>query len=423
MGAGAKPLAPRPPLILHAWSDYVPATFVEPNSYLIEDPRFDSLNLVASLWDNGKAVDEYTIALNRRQSKNLVNPSFFFRLGNRITKGLRWWQFRRFCVDTSRQFGGALLHSHFGTTGCELGSVIEELQIPHVITLYGYDGSAALRDAKLVAKYRSMFRTATKIVVLCEEVKNRLLNLGCEPQKVAVWNMPAGVENYPYQARVPGKTVRLVMAARFAEAKGHKYLLEAMQILAREGQNIHLTLVGYGNLTETIRAQITELGLDAFITLIDNKLAVDFTSSYRQILEASDIYVLPSVRDRFGTDEAGPSLTMVCAQAAGLPVISTPFPGSEISVIEGKTGLFCREEDSASLADKIRYLINHPEKWNTLGKAGSELVNREFSEFGQMEKLVGIYQEALGISPPAPLAEKQLPLDLPVQEIGLHANT
>lgn len=390
----------RPPLVAHVWTDYVPDSFVEPHSHMVSgEPRFRSVNLVANLWDNGKVIDAHTYWMFRRSCRNLVAPTLLFRVYRRATTFWRRIRFREFVLEKASGFGASLIHSHFGTTGCKLNRLIERTGWPHVVTLYGYDGSAALLSRSLRRQYTRMYQSASRIVVLCETVKQRLIATGCAPGKIVVWNMPAGIENFPYRPRAPKKQIRILMAARFVEAKGHVYLLEAFAKVARKGHPVRLVLVGYGNLTAQIEKKIEALGLRSYVSLIDNKLIGDFTSDYRSLLNESDIFVLPSVTDRNGTDEAGPALSMVCAQAAGLPVICTPFPGSEISLVDGVTGLYCKERDAESLAERIEYLLDRPHLWNELGRKGSELVHREFAEKTQMEKLYRIYEEALGIQP------------------------
>jgi glycosyltransferase involved in cell wall biosynthesis len=83
---------------------------------------------------------------------------------------------------------------------------------------------------------------------------------------------------------------------------------------------------------------------------------------------------------------------MVCAQAAGLPAISTPFAGAERSMIDGVTGLLCRQDDAESLAEKMAWLAVNRGEWNRLGRAGSDHVHANFSLDRQMRELLGIYR-------------------------------
>ena len=289
------------------------------------------------------------------------------------------------------------MHTHLATTACEIAAGVDRKNIPHIVTLHGYDASAALKNPATIKKYKEMFRCVSQIIVLTSIVKKRLVNHGCDPNLISVWNIPAGVELFPFQRKKRGETIRLLMAARFTEAKGHIYALESMQKLIRRGRRLQLTCVGYGDQAADLRSLVTKMGLEACVSIIDNKLKGDFNTEFRAYLNETDIYLTPSVQDRFGSDEGGPSLTTVCAQAAGVPVICTPFPGSEISIIDGKTGLLCKERDSESLAEKIEKLIEDEEFANRIGKAGSILVKHEFSEAEQMQKLQMIYDKCLGI--------------------------
>ena len=86
---------------------------------------------------------------------------------------------------------------------------------------------------------------------------------------------------------------------------------------------------------------------------------------------------------------------MICAQAAGLPAISTPFAGAERSMIDGVTGLFAKQDDAASLAERMQWLAEHREAWNPMGRAASDLVREQFSLDVQMARLLALYAEVI----------------------------
>jgi colanic acid/amylovoran biosynthesis glycosyltransferase len=109
-----------------------------------------------------------------------------------------------------------------------------------------------------------------------------------------------------------------------------------------------------------------------------------------------DVFVL---RASDGDDEGGPALTLVCAQAAGMPVVTTDFPGSELSVSHGETGWLCPQGDPAALADRMAWLVEHRESWAPVGRAASDRVRADFSLEGQLEELVGMYRHVVGERP------------------------
>jgi glycosyltransferase involved in cell wall biosynthesis len=103
---------------------------------------------------------------------------------------------------------------------------------------------------------------------------------------------------------------------------------------------------------------------------------------------------MPSTVAPDGDDEGGPALTVVCAQAAGVPVVVTPFPGAERSVIDRHSGLLC-EYDPAGLRDRFIELIEDPELSATIGRGGANVVREEFSLETQVAALERIYQCAV----------------------------
>jgi colanic acid/amylovoran biosynthesis glycosyltransferase len=263
------------------------------------------------------------------------------------------------------------------------------------VTFYGVDASASLRNPRWRENFREMFGRMSRVIVLCDAARDRLVQIGCPPGKVRVWNLPAGIEQYPYRPRRPEPGVtRFLIAARFVEKKGHSYLVEAFDRVVRGGLDARLTMIGYGPLRPAIENDLRRRGLSDRVRIIDTQLA-PFVDLYRQQLDAHDIFVLPSTTSVNGDDEGGPALTMVCAQAAGLPAISTPFAGAERTMIDGVTGLLAAQDNAAALAERMTWLAEHRDAWSALGRAASDHVHAHFSLEGQMGELVALYREAI----------------------------
>ncbi|GAA0708241.1 hypothetical protein GCM10009105_07650 [Dokdonella soli] len=263
---------------------------------------------------------------------------------------------------------------------------------PVVVSLYGVDASAALSDPVIVQRYRQLFARGSVFVVLSEVVRQRLVDIGCGNDKIRIINLPAGIEHYPFRSREFDGTTRFLIVARFVEKKGHAVLLRAFREVVDAGRRVHLTMMGYGPsgwLEEMVRA----LELEHHTTLINNGLSPNFVSLFNRLLSEHDVFLAPSTTASNGDDEGGPALTMVAAQAAGVPVIATPFVGAELSLIPGETGLYCEQDDAGSLADRMLELCAQPVLWKKFGENGSRLVHREFSRDGYAQALLGLYAE------------------------------
>jgi glycosyltransferase involved in cell wall biosynthesis len=401
--------------IIHVWDAYAPSLFDQIHPYLLSRPEHASLLLAAHLIENESTILPHTHYLDRRPVNEDILPPLWARARRRLrrefaefvrrvarssaatsiwsTAPLTLSLFNRFCLAHAREFHGDIIHAHFGTTGVMVLPFIRATGLPPVVTFYGVDGSASLRIQRWRENFGEMFARMSRVIVLCDVVRDRLLAIGCPHDKLVVWNLPAGIEQYPYQPRSTSSgPVRFMIAARFVEKKGHKYLIDALDRVVRKGVDARLTMIGYGPLKPTIDADVQRRGLAARVTVIDTQLASSFSDTYREALAAHDIFVLPSTTSVNGDDEGGPALTMVCAQAAGLPAISTPFAGAERSMIDGVTGWLCRQDDAASLADRMQWAAAHREVWNAVGKAASDHVRAHFSLDGQMRQLLGIYQ-------------------------------
>ena len=289
----------------------------------------------------------------------------------------------------------SLMHAHFGMVGYKLSKLRKELGIPLVITFYGNDVSYCLKSKRWINRYSDMFRVGDRFIVLCDEAKKRLINSGCPEEKIRLWNIGLDLENYPYLERDTGKPIKFLMVARFVETKGYPVLLKAFSGLLRNYKDVTLTLVGLGPLKKYILHLIYNLGLQNNVSLVDTAELSDFYSLFRDILYEHDVFVLPSTTSKDGEDEGGPALTMIYAQSTGLPVISTPFPGAEISVIDGETGLLCEQDSPDSLRERMEYLINDSSIMKKMGLSGSMLVKEKFSLIPQLNKLHKIYDELL----------------------------
>lgn len=353
----------------------------------------DSVQCIRSLETIGEQHLTRTFAV-RTIPAEVSSSSVLQRLEARAWR-LSWFQFERFVTWHAKALRPDVLHAHFGTTGWKISRLADRLRIPLVVGFYGVDVSEVIRDARWQRRYQAMFRRATTIVVLCDAAAERLAALGCPSTKLRVWNHPLDLDAYEFHYQRPRAPARLVIGARFVEKKGYPFLLEATADLVHGGRDITVTAVGHGPGWRHVADRAAELGLGGRFRLVDTADVHDFDRFYNGILHEHDIFVLPSTTARSGDDEGGPALSLVLAQAAGLPVICTPFAGAERSVIDDETGLLCSQDDKDSLASRIAYLIDHPEVGARLADNANQLVRRTFGLETAAVEMVAIYGEAV----------------------------
>lgn len=138
--------------------------------------------------------------------------------------------------------------------------------------------------------------------------------------------------------------VVFVFMGRLCKDKGIDELLEAFSKLQTEYSNAYMLLVGSDeeNYTEKIR--------DNYKNLVDkvNFCLYGLTPSPARLLNAGDVFCLPSYREGFG-------MSVIEASSTGLAVIVSDAYGLRDSIIPEVTGLVCKMQDVDSLHKKWCY--------------------------------------------------------------------
>ena len=102
--------------------------------------------------------------------------------------------------------------------------------------------------------------------------------------------------------------------ARMCAAKNQVFLLNVMSEIKKLNQSAKLLFVGDGELKDSIVAVATELGL------LDDIIFAGYRTDIPDLLQAMDVFVLPSFSEGLG-------LCVIEAQAVGVPcVVSTAVP-------------------------------------------------------------------------------------------------
>lgn len=380
--------------VLHIWRDYTPGLFDETHSLPSIDPDFESRLVCDRLILTGSAVATHVYSAIQTGNDAFLNRSLVSRLKRRAASGFATHRAKSMARRLVRDWHPKIIHFHFGYAAAEATWFARNKHgAAGIVSFYGVDASACLKDERWIAKYRSILPQMDCILVLCNEVRDRLVSLGLDRSRICQWNLPAGIEKYQSLRRTKtGTTIRFLSAARFVEKKGQSLLLRAFQELLSRGVPARLTLLGYGPLHAMLLAERDRLGLGEHVRIINTELRSDFVEIYRRELADADVFVLPSIVARDGDDEGGPALTMVCAQATGLPAISTPFPGSEITLAPGESGLHCESGDVPSLCNAMANIAGDRQGRERMGLEGARLAKKHFSRDGQLKTLREFYR-------------------------------
>lgn len=162
--------------------------------------------------------------------------------------------------------------------------------------------------------------------------------------------------------------VKMIMAAAFRPAKGHLHLVEAVELLIKQGVRFELTLAGDANSQtgDLIKCEVIRRGLTDVVQFAGQ------VANMVSLLREHEIFVLPS-------ESEGLPLSMLEAMCCGLAVVATRVGGIPEVLEHGKTGLLVDPGKNAELAECLQMLITSSELRHTLGGAGAQRVARDFS--------------------------------------------
>lgn len=105
-------------------------------------------------------------------------------------------------------------------------------------------------------------------------------------------------------------------------------------------------------------------------------------------LQAGDVFVLPTWREGFG-------VSVLEAQALGLPVITSDAYGVVDASVEGKTGLRCKVGDSESLYDCMKVYYHNEEMRRSHGENGRIRVETFFDNKIVTQAWLDFYRDIL----------------------------
>ncbi len=185
---------------------------------------------------------------------------------------------------------------------------------------------------------------------------------------------------------VPDSYCGLVIGvvALMTERKGHRVLIEAVEILKRQdpelGAKLTIMFEGNGELRDNLEAAVNNKQLGDVIRFVgEEKNVVD-------LINAIDVLVLPSV-----DSEDFPNVTLE-AMALGRAVVASRLAGTPEQVVHGETGYLVEPRNPHQLAAAILELADHRDLVRRMGENGRLRFQENFTVELAVEKYLKLYR-------------------------------
>jgi glycosyltransferase involved in cell wall biosynthesis len=186
------------------------------------------------------------------------------------------------------------------------------------------------------------------------------------------------------EIQFPADAIGCLFLGRLSRDKGIADLIHAFAIAAPKNARLHLLVVGpteadfdgdFADLTTRFPLRVKRVG---------------FSNNPERYMSASDILLLPSYREGFGT-------VIIEGAAVGLPAIASRICGITDAIDDGTTGILHDVGSVDQIADAILRLGSDKDLRHQMGDAARQRVIDKFTEARLTTEFVGYYK-ALEIS-------------------------
>lgn len=184
-------------------------------------------------------------------------------------------------------------------------------------------------------------------------------------------------------------TPRILFLSNLIESKGLYVLLDALQILSQRDLLFECDFVG-GETKEissfSFQQEIEKRQLKDNVAYHGSRIGDEKYSFY----DNADIFVFPTYSDCF-------PLVLLEAMQHGLPCISTDEGAIPSIVDDGRTGFIVEKKNPQQLADRIQQLLSNADLRLSMGMAGRQKFEKEYTLSVFENRMVEIFNDILRV--------------------------
>lgn len=310
-----------------------------------------------------------------------------------------------------RDFKPDIVHTHAskaGTLGrlaacsCKVPVIVHTF---HGHVFHSYFGKLKTTFYKNIERY--LAKKTNAIIAISEKQKKELSEIHriCSAEKISI--VPLGFDLSKFQENTGEKRsafrtkydleedeIAISIIGRLVPVKNHALFLEALKIVSESTmKKIRAFIIGDGEERQAIEAKAKTLNI-SFTNTGGERSLLTFTSWIKEIdiaLAGSDIIALTSYNE-------GTPVSLIEAQAANKPIVSTNVGGIENVVIADKTALLCENNDPDQFAKALLKLIENEQLRKSMSEKGWEHIKEKFHYTRLVKDMEELYQKLLKTS-------------------------
>ena len=308
------------------------------------------------------------------------------------------------------KFKPDIVHTHAAKAGIIGRMAADACKVPIVLhTFHGHvfhSYFSKWQTESFIMLERYLAKKSTGIVAISPIQKDELANTYniCPPDKLQIIPLGLDLDKFrinPEHKRIDFRKKYLIadddlaigIIGRIVPVKNHTLFAEAAaRVLAQTDKKVKFIIIGDGDMRQQLESEFRSLNIDYAYFPQEHRLATATCLSWQlnmdEVLAALDIVALTSHNE-------GTPLSLIEAQAAGKPIVTTNVGGVADVVLEGQTGLLIEAGNADKFAEGLGKLINDSGLRKRFGAKGLEFAHSNFSYHRLVKDMSAYYNTLL----------------------------
>lgn len=306
--------------------------------------------------------------------EKVIRFSFVSRINYKFRKllGLTNLTYNQFeCAAYLKRNKFTAILAEYGDVGAEMTPIAKTLNLELLVHFHGADISMHHILDAFGDKYKTMFQYAKNIFSVSNPMTNKMVELGCNPDKII--KNTYGPGNHFFENNPDYTQNTIVALGGFVNQKAPYFTIMAFEKVLKEVPDAKLYFGGSGALFNTAVFMTEYYGISEnvyFPGFIHPKDCLEHLSK-------GSVFVQHSVTAIAGDTEGTPVAIME-AMAAGIPIVSTKHAGIPEVVENGFNGYVVEEKDVDGMAKYLIQLLKNPVEKEKLGRNARNLVKEKY---------------------------------------------
>lgn len=291
-----------------------------------------------------------------------------------------------------------IIHAHWVIPNGLTAALVSKVQgIPYIISLHGSDIYIANKNRFFQACARWIFRNSSGVTACSLDLKKNAINLGAPKDTALIpWGADPEIFNPKFRTRridsqsEADTKVLIASLGRLVSKKGFDKLIDAIPAVYQGHPSIQIIIGGSGLLRDELEKQTRNLKLSNIVNFA-GPVPWDQASVF---LADADIFILPSIRDKFGNVDGLPTVLLE-AMASRVAVIASDIGGVNLVVTNNSNGLLVPPGNVSALSAAINLLIENKELRKKLASNARKSVQTKYNWVEVAKKITALMDKAI----------------------------